>query len=240
MATHWTEDSRNILDQATGLERYNRWLIHNFIPFFGKAILEIGSGQGALSKLFPEKAIIVLSDIFPEYLSYLKKVFTDPILKLDIEKEAPKDLVGKMDTIFSSNVFEHIENDKQAFANCFKLLEPQGRLLLFVPARPEIFGKMDEEMGHFRRYTLKDLRQKAEAAGFAVEKIYYANFPGYFLWWGRGVLLGSLFKIRSGASKSDSFFSKIFDSLIVPLLYLENFIHPPFGQSLALIAKKPN
>ncbi len=234
----WTADSHRILEQADGLTKYNRWLISHFSPYFGRTILEIGSGQGALSKLLPAKAIIILSDIFPAYLSRLKKIFTDPVIRLDIEKDAPEKLRRKLDTIFSSNVFEHLKDDHRAFVNCFRLLEPGGRLLMFVPARPEIYGRLDEEMGHYRRYTKTDLRQKAERAGFKVEKIFYANLPGYFLWWGRGVLLGKIFKIRSGSSRSDSFFAKIFDSLITPSLYLEKYLHPPFGQSLVFIARK--
>ena len=227
----WTEDSHRILEQADGLTKYNRWLISHFSPYFGKTILEIGSGQGALSRLLPPQAIVTLSDINPTYLATLKRVFPNPVLHLSIEKEAPANLIGKMDTIFSSNVFEHIKDDQTALKNCYQLLEPGGRLLLFVPARPEIFGKLDEEMGHFRRYTKKELRKKIETAGFEVEKIYYANLPGYFLWWGRGLLK---------TTKRDSFFAKIFDSLVVPMLYLEKYIHPPFGQSLVLIAKKSN
>ncbi|KKT31093.1 MAG: Methyltransferase type 12 [Candidatus Collierbacteria bacterium GW2011_GWC2_44_18] len=226
----WSDASHRILEQATGLHRYNHWLISHFDDFFGQAILEIGSGQGALSRLLPSKAIVILSDIIPEYLEGLKRSFTDPVLNLDIEKEAPIKLMGKMDTIFSSNVFEHIKNDNQAFANCYKLLASDGQLLLFVPARPEIYGKMDEAMGHYRRYTKTELKTKALKAGFKIKHIYYANWPGYFLWWGRGMF---------GSSKSDNFFAKVFDSLIVPLLYLEKHLHPPFGQSLVLIVKKP-
>ena len=102
-------------------------------------------------------------------------------------------------------------------------------MLLFVPARPEIYGRMDDEMGHYRRYTRSELSAKAHKAGFKIKQIYYANLPGYFLWWGRGFL---------GQSKSDGLFAKIFDRLIVPFLYLEKFVHPPFGQSLVLIAEK--
>jgi SAM-dependent methyltransferase len=236
----WTSDSHHILEQANGLKNYNRWLMSHFAKYFGRTILEIGSGQGALSKLLSPKSIVILSDVISEYLESLKKVFTDPVINLNIEKDTPKNLLGKMDTIFSSNVFEHLKGDVSAMKNCYLLLEEGGYFLMFVPARPEIYGRLDEEMGHYRRYTKKDLRQKAEAVGFKVEKIYYANLPGYFLWWGRGLLLGKLFKIRSGAARSDSILAKIFDSLIVPFLYVEKYLHPPFGQSLVLIAKKSN
>lgn len=238
MDKKWTKDSHRILEQATGLRKYNRWLMSQFSDYFGKAILELGSGQGALSKLLPPHSIVILSDVIPDYLEGLKKLFTDPVINLNIEKEAPKDLLGKMDTVFSSNVFEHIKDDRAALENSYRLLEPKGYLLMFVPASPEIYCKLDEEMGHYRRYTQKELRRKAESAGFTVEKIYYANLPGYFLWWGRGAVLSKMMKGNSGSSKTDSFFSKVFDSLVVPLLYLEKYIHPPLGQSLVLVARK--
>ena len=234
----WSEQSHSILEQAAGLDRYNHWLMGNFKQYFGRTILEIGSGQGALSKLFPGKAIIILSDIYSDYINKLKQTFTDPVLKLDIENEAPEILIGKMDTIFSSNVFEHIKDDKKAFLNCFKLLESGGRLLLFVPARPEIYGKLDTDMGHYRRYTHKSLKEKVEKAGFKIEKIHYVNLPGYFLWWGRGVLIGKLSRSKPGANKQDNYFGKLFDKFIVPLLYLEKYLRPPIGQSLVLIARK--
>ncbi len=238
METRWTTGSHNILGVASGLVRYNRWLIGHFSKYFGKAILEIGSGQGALSRLLPKKAIIVLSDIFPEYLNGLKKDFSHPVMFLDIEKGSPLKLRGRIDSIFSSNVFEHLEEDEKAFLNCYQLLEPGGYLLLFVPARPEIYGKLDVQMGHFRRYTKRELKQKAEDAGFNVEKIYYANLPGYFLWWSRGILLAKLFGSKSKLILHDIRFAKIFDIIFVPFLYLERFIYPPIGQSLVLIARK--
>lgn len=235
---YWTINSHHILERADGLENYNRWLIGNFSAYFGKAILEIGSGQGALSRLLPGKAIVILSDIVPEYLEKLKETFTDPVMRIDIEKESLEKLRGSLDTIFSSNVFEHIKDDITALKNCHKLLEPNGKLLLYVPSRPEIYGKLDEDMGHYRRYTKKELKSKLQKTGFRIIKLYYANLPGYFTWWGRGVLLARFFKSKSGANKTDNFFANVFDRFIVPFLYLEKYFHPPLGQNLVLVAEK--
>jgi len=75
-----------------------------------------------------------------------------------------------------------------------------------------------------------ELIAKAEGAGFTVLDCHYANLLGYFLWWGRGKL---------SSAKSDNRFANFYDKFIVPLMYLEKYIHPPFGQSLVLIAQKP-
>lgn len=234
----WTEDSHHILEQATNLDHYNQWLIGNFREYFGKKILEIGSGLGGLSYYLPKEDLTV-SDLRDDYFDYLNKEFGYKTLKLDIENQSPRELRNTFDTLFSSNVFEHIKDDRSAFLNCLSLLKTGGKLLLFVPARKEIFGQLDRDMGHYRRYTREELINKAKEAGFGVLETKYVNLPGYFTWWGRGVVLGKLIKNKPGNSGADNFLAKLFDLAIVPLLKLEKLFKAPFGQSLILIAEKP-
>ena len=230
MKKSWTKNSHQILEQATGLNHYNRWVISIFKQYFGKNILEVGSGLGGLSQYFP-KTNITLSDLRSDYFKYLKKRFDYKTLKLNIEKESPEKLLNSFDTIFSSNVFEHIKNDESALNNCFRLLKSNGNLLLFVPSRPEIYGSLDKTMGHYRRYTKEELTKKAKQAGFEIIKIKYVNLPGYFTWWLRGRF--------PGKSNSDNLLAKMFDTIITPFLYLEKYFPVPFGQSLILVAEKP-
>jgi len=226
----WTDKSNRILEQATTLNRYNRWLIGNFSQYLHGTILEIGAGLGGLSELLPQKSL-VLSDNNPKYIEFLKKNIGVKTLLLNIETESPKKYHNHFDAILSSNVFEHIKDDQKAFDNCFKLLRKGGHLLLFVPAGPEIFGSLDEALGHYRRYTKSDLAKKAEKAGFGIIKLRHVNLIGFFLWFVRGWL------VRANNS-SDRLFAWLFDLLITPLLYLERYIPVPFGQSLILIAQK--
>lgn len=225
----WTEDSHHILETASGLPHYNRWIMSLYEDNLNGSILEVGSGLGGLSKLFSPDIDITLSDINQDYIEYLRLNFTKIVLPLNIEKNIPRELENKFDTIFSSNVFEHIKDDRRAFENCSKLLKGRGKLLLFVPASPQIYGQVDATMGHFRRYTRRELIGKVTDAGFKIEHCFYANLPGFFLWWLRGKLKGD---------RGDGLFSKIFDFVVVPLLYTEKIIHPPIGQSLVLIARK--
>lgn len=229
MKKTWTKNSLYILEHATDLSHYNRWIISLFNGHYGKDILEVGSGLGGLSQYLP-KTGITLSDIQDDFFNYLKHRFDYKTIKLDIEKDSPEKLLHSFDTIFSSNVFEHIQDDGEALINCFRILKKGGKLLLFVPAGPEIYGNLDKAMGHYRRYTKEDLSQKTKNAGFKIIKIKYVNFPGYFSWWLRGRF--------SGKSNTDSLTAKIFDTLIVPFLYLEKYLPIPFGQSLILIAHK--
>lgn len=229
MTKTWTKRSGQILEEATNLQNYNRWIISLFKNDLKGKIIEIGSGLGGLSVLLPKKTT-VLSDINNAYLEILKSGYGYKTIKLNITKKLSREYINTFDTILSSNVFEHIENDQEAFNNCYKLLKHKGELLLFVPARQEIFGVLDKEMGHFRRYTTKEITQKAKKSGFKIIIAKYVNLPGYFTWWARG-------RLKSN-SQQDTFFAKIFDKIITPFLALEKFYTPPFGQSLILIAKK--
>lgn len=218
------------MELATKLSHYHRWTVSLFKGYFGNNILEIGSGLGGLSRHLPQTHT-TLSDIRDDYLNYLKNQFGCQTLKLDIEKETPNDLINAFDTVISFNVLEHIKDDKKALKNCCKLLQKKGKLLLLVPAGPEIYGSLDKTMGHYRRYTKEELAKKTIGAGFKIIKLKYVNFPGYFAWWLRGKF--------PGKSISDGLAAKMFDLLIVPFLYLEKYLPTSFGQSLMLIAEKP-
>ncbi|KKQ48308.1 MAG: putative methyltransferase [Candidatus Shapirobacteria bacterium GW2011_GWE1_38_10] len=234
----WTVNSHKVLEQASSLDRYNRWLIGNFRKYLKGKILEVGAGLGGLAKHLPQNSLY-LSDLNPEYFEHLKEEIGAQTILLDIENEAPKKYQNFFDAILSSNVFEHIENDQNAFDNCYKLLKDNGHLCLFIPARAEIFGSLDRDMGHFRRYSLEEVKSKAKKSGYKIIEARYANLPGYFTWWGRGVLLGKLIN-KSGKSQTDNLLARIFDIFITPLLLLEKFYSPPFGQSVILVAQKPN
>lgn len=235
----WTSDSHRILETASSLDHYNRWIISHFDQFISGDVLEVGAGTGGLARHLGNSLKLTLSDLRDDYLLLLKKKYQCEVLKLDIENESPRKLSSKFNAIISSNVFEHIKDDQAAFSHTYDILKPGGHLCLFVPARMEIYGKLDRDMGHCRRYTVEEVSTKANKAGYKIISCRYANFLGYFLWWGRGVFLEKFIKSNAGENNADGIFAKIFDNLITPFLYLEKYIPPTIGQSVILIASKP-
>src|SRR5262249_38228428 len=104
-------------------------------------------------------------------------------------------------------------------------------LCLFVPARPEIYGPIDRDFGHFRRYTAPELQAKLVRAGFAIHRLNYFNFTGYFAWW----LSFCVLKKRRFAAGNVRFY----DRAVFPIVHaLESkLLRPPFGQSLLAVAR---
>ncbi|HZO94970.1 MAG TPA: methyltransferase domain-containing protein [Candidatus Baltobacteraceae bacterium] len=60
------------------------------------------------------------------------------------------------------DVLEHIEDDRRAAATVSDLVAPGGVAVISVPALMCLFGRHDEELGHFRRYTPSSLRAVME------------------------------------------------------------------------------
>ena len=85
------------------------------------------------------------------------------------------------------DVLEHIEDDHAALAGVHRVLAPEGRLYLAVPAHGALWSNEDRIAGHFRRYSLGKLRRKLDQAGFTVE------YDTYFF----SALIAPIFLLRT-------------------------------------------
>lgn len=79
------------------------------------------------------------------------------------------DVVGLFD------VLEHLEQPVDAVRSLASRLEPNGALVVTVPAYQWLWGPHDEHCHHFRRYTTASLRSHLEQAGLRVEYVSYLN-----------------------------------------------------------------
>ena len=152
------------------------------------------------------------------------------MVNFDISNYPPPNLLNKFNTVFSSNVLEHIKDDKKALKNLSSTLKNDGRLILLVPAKMMVYGRLDKSLGHYRRYEKEGLRKTVELAGFRVEEIYYFNILGLLAW-----------KIRDMVTKENELKNsqiKLFDSIVPLLKIIESIIKPPIGISLIVVAKK--
>ncbi len=227
------------LETLISANNYKNWILGFFNKFLGRRILEVGAGLGLYTEYLKDEGDVVGTEISAKHLKFLKRRFANAknvtILNADIgdtSKSALQNLRKfKFDTIIFINVLEHIKNDKVSLKNSYNLLEKGGRVLIFVPAFPILFGSIDQLVGHYRRYKKNALSKKLLDAGFKIEKIRYFNFVGFFGWWFNNRVMK--------AKKNSSAQVQIFDKLIVPIASrIERVVPPPFGQSLGAIGVK--
>jgi SAM-dependent methyltransferase len=179
-----------------GAPNYNAWLARSFAPWAGNRVLEIGAGIGTITAhLAQGRELITALEVDAFYVRRLKNRFraqpnVEPLLG-DVALADWQSLAERrFDTIVLSNVLEHIADDAGAVRTFARILPVAGRLILFVPALPFLFGALDEAVGHHRRYLPATLRAVLEQNGFSVEHLSWVNAVGIPGWYLNGRLLG--------------------------------------------------
>lgn len=122
------------------------------------------------------------------------------------------------------DVLEHIDDHAGAAATLKSIVRPNGRIVLSVPALRALYGKHDEELGHFRRYSKISLRQVLEPH-FKIHRLTYFGMASIPIVLYYSVLKRSSYP-RSGAA--DNVLSKAYGAICD----FESFISEPIGTSL--------
>jgi SAM-dependent methyltransferase len=175
--------------------RYNRFLFDQIEPFLGRDVIEVGAGMGNISRLLLDRDRLVLSDTDPGYVEMLARTYQGwgyvraATLDLVRPEAVPVDLWESFDSVVAFQVLEHIKDDAAALGTIRRLLKPEGRALLMLPAHPALFGTLDRELSHFRRYDEPEVRRKLEAAGFEIETLRFFNPVAVPGWWLNGRVL---------------------------------------------------
>ena len=220
---------------------YHAWLFDQLRDFVGTHVLEIGAGSGNLTQHLTAMARVTALDLSPEALDILaERIGPSDALQTIIgdildPAVAQRLATAEFDTVVSSNVLEHIEDDARAIDSIRTILAPTaGHALLLVPAHSWLFGTLDEAAGHHRRYSRAVLTRLFADAGFRVIRAHYLNLMGAVAWY----LNGSILRTRDLNATSVNRQAWLFDRLVVPALRrIEGTVKPPFGQSLVLIAR---
>lgn len=210
-------------------ENYNSWIFETIRPHLGSSILEVGCGIGTFTeKLLTTGARVTSIDIDERCLSYTARRLKSERLELHCmpAREAVT-LKGDYDTVLMLNVLEHIEDDAELLQTL--RTELSGRLVLLVPAFTFLYGKTDELVGHYRRYSKKNLVELVRECGYTKVRCHYFNSVGFFAWF----LMNRIIRQETNTVGR----VKFYDEKVVPLVSrMESIIHPPLGQSLFLTA----
>ncbi len=225
------------LDVIEGLDAYNHWVYDLLKGHVAGRVLEVGCGTGNITQYLARSADEVVGidpvarfiDRFRLRFAGSGSVTSHRCTLADLT--APTEDASYFDTAVSCNVFEHIEDHVGALKQVAAHLRPGGKAVIFVPAGPIAFGKLDRELGHYRRYTVASLRQAMRDAGLEWVEGRYSNAVGLFGWWFNSVVL----KKTQVPGEQAVLFNRI-----VPILRrVEKLIRPPFGQSVIGVARKP-
>ena len=226
-----------LADQAlmAHAKNYFAWQARLILPELGRRVLEVGCGAGNFTQSLLDREAVIAIDNEPACVRRLAGRFPGrPNLHTRVcspEEGTFAELAHLLpDSIVCLNVLEHIEDDGAALRNMAAVLPPGSVIVLLLPAFPALYGPIDRNLGHFRRYSTASLKRLAAGAGLAIHKIQYMNLIGFFGWWVNARILQ-----REAQSTSQI---AVFDKWVVPLMSrLESRLPPPFGQSLLAVLK---
>lgn len=227
----------DLLTMEIGLPKYTRNIVREFYSYAKPLtnnqdfkIVDFGAGTGALAQIWLDDYSIKPDcvEIDPELTAILKEKRFRVFPNLDeVSKE--------YNFIYTSNVLEHINDDTEALKSLAEGMTDNGRLAVYVPAFPILFSSLDYKVGHFRRYTKKELKNKVISAGFEVEEIRYCDSLGFF-----GTLILKILKIDTGKALSSPGFLKFHDTIFHPtsLLLDKLGLDKVIGKNILLFATK--
>jgi cyclopropane fatty-acyl-phospholipid synthase-like methyltransferase len=143
-----------------------------------KTCLEIGYGSGEMLLYFASKGMAVYGFDFSEKAySTARQRIEENKEKIILIKSLEELTKQKFDYIFSFEVLEHIQDDEAALKSWVTQLKENGKVLISVPSHKNKFGKLDESVGHYRRYDKNDLVQLFENAGLEVMQLWHFGYP---------------------------------------------------------------
>jgi 2-polyprenyl-3-methyl-5-hydroxy-6-metoxy-1,4-benzoquinol methylase len=226
------------LERLGTAKRFFDWVLDVFDPYLQGRVLEVGAGLGTITRKlvdrYPELSIVALEpagNVFADLASYAALTPRVTASRQTLAEYEP-DPGEAFDAVVYINVLEHIADDSQELQLAAKTLRPGGALLVFGPALEWLYSELDYRAGHYRRYSLRRLRDLAAAAGFEVVSARYFDVLGVvpylvvYRW------------LRHDDISGSTLWG--YDRVVVPLSQLLQrvLVSPPLGKNVILIAVK--
>lgn len=243
------------LDAMAGAANYHGAILERFLPHLpetGGHVVEIGAGIGTIAARLLKATLragrplarLTLVEPASNNLPHLQRRFGEGTAvgapggtRVKIRAGYFAGVVGELtamggvDAVVMVNVLEHVSDDAALLDDVHRALRTGGRLCLFVPALPWLYGTLDEAFEHHRRYTVSGVRALLGRAGLRPLDVRYMNAAGVLPW----LVAGRVLRRRTLSPAAVS----LYDRLVIPWLSrIERHWSPPLGQSVVAVAER--
>ena len=200
-------------------------------------ILDVGCGTGANLEMLAQFGNAEGVDVSEDALAFCRARGLTRVKQGAAERLPYAD--ASFDLVTALDVVEHLDDDAGGLREMRRVLRPDGRALLFVPAFGWLWGVQDDISHHRRRYTLPQLTGRVREAGFEVERATYANLTFF-----APVLAGRLLMRATGVrpASENNINVPALNGLLGRLFGAERFwlrrLNFPFGVSAVCVARR--
>jgi SAM-dependent methyltransferase len=168
----WYEELQRLEENNFWFRARNRligWLAKRHLPAEAD-FLEIGCGTGYVLWMLRREFSrwrITGSEAHLEGLQFAARRVGAGVVFEQIDARAIP-YREEFDAIGAFDVIEHIREDAAVLKEVHAALKPGGFLLASVPQHMFLWSRYDEVGRHFRRYSLRELAEKLDAAGLRI------------------------------------------------------------------------
>ena len=138
-------------------------------------ILDAGCGIGGNVRFLQRYGQVTGVDLSPVAAQFGKDQIRGAMVRGSVLElpftNASFDLVTSFDVLYHRDV----SNESQALSETQRVLRPDGRLLVRLPAYEFLRSKHDRAVHTRRRYTVRQVQKLIEGYGFVVERLSYVN-----------------------------------------------------------------
>jgi SAM-dependent methyltransferase len=220
--------------------RLVRWAIESRFRS-ARSVLDVGCGTGfVLAELQRASPHLQLAgcDVLRPALVRARTRLDDARIFLGDATRLP--LSRQFDVVLALDVIEHLDDDRAALSEMFRVTTPGGGVLVTVPQHQWLWSAVDDFSRHRRRYSRADLVGKMRAAGFGILRctsLFTATLP---------LMALSRLPLRRDAFdparelKISRTMNVAAEALIAPeWLLTRSGLSIPVGSTLAVVARRP-
>lgn len=218
----WFEGKRRVIDSI---------IRKKIIPPKNSRVLEIGSGTGANLAVLSQYGNVTAMELD----DYAREAIRGNSCASKVKGWLPDGLTEingqTFDLICMFDVLEHVENDGAALESIKPFLNPEGKIIITVPAYQWLFSVHDKNLGHYRRYTRRGLSALLSEHGFNVT---YSGYMNTFLF--PLMMIARLFN-TTGTGIPGFGLNKIFTSIYSAESIFIPAVSFPFGGTVTAVCK---
>ena len=224
-----------LFETATNWKKYFTSLIRKYIK---NKVLEVGAGLGTSTLILNDNAASewILLEPDEEHAIEIEKKISSHQLPSNCRliRGTLNQLPGglKFETILYIDVLEHIHEDRNELKIAAEFLNDGGYLVVLSPAFQFLYNRFDAAIGHYRRYTINQLKQITPSY-MKLVKIHYLDSAGFF-----SSLANRLFLNQSYPTPKQISF---WDKWMIPVSRITDpiLLHS-FGKTILAIWKRNN
>lgn len=224
-----------------GRRRLFSKLIHSLKLDYACPILDVGCSTGTNLRMLTNSGFlnVIGFDRNPLTLNYVAAEDCASLVIGDV-CELPFD-DNSFSLILATDIIEHVDDDKKAVEEMFRVLRTGGFMLISVPTFQSLWGPQDNLSHHKRRYRLAELLAILNRDDSEILSSFYFNFLLFI----PILIVRKFLNLMPMNFRSENEINTVFvNKLLTKIFYLDVDLAPflpiPFGVSALVLLRKKN